>query len=160
MSRRNPPRGTKVTSETPDQANNRLVASLSAADMARLRHSLRRVSLEYGQVLNQPGEPGEHVYFPHSGMVALVIVMKDGRTISTATISRDGVVGGMAGLGLNLTATRAVVQIQGSASRITAADFREAVEASPELRDLLVRSNEVLLGQVQIMAACNALHRI
>jgi len=40
------------------------------------------------------------------------------------------------------------------------ARFRKAVEASRELRNLIVRYNDALLGQIQITAACNALHPI
>jgi CRP-like cAMP-binding protein len=66
----------------------------------------------------------------------------------------------MAGLGLHTTLTRAVVQTPLVASQIAAAQFRKAVELSSELRDVIVRYNDALLGQVQITAACNALHPI
>jgi len=69
-------------------------------------------------------------------------------------------VGAMAGLGLHTTLTRSVVQTPLVASQITAARFHKAVESSRELRDVIVRYNDALLGQVQITAACNALHPI
>jgi len=128
--------------------------------MARLQPFLTEVSLKRGQVLREPGRAIEHVYFPHGGVVALVVLMVDGRAVETAMISREGVVGAMAGLGLDLPLARAVVQVANIATRVALRDFRRVVRASDQLRDLLVRHQEVLLGQVQITAACNALHPI
>ena len=128
--------------------------------MARLRPFLRAVSLKRGQVLREPGRATEYVYFPHGGVITLMVLMVDGRAVETAMISREGVVGAMAGLGLDLPLARAVVQVASIATRVAAEDFRRVVQASDQLRDLLVRYQEVLLGQVQITAACNALHPI
>jgi CRP-like cAMP-binding protein len=138
---------------------NRLLAALSLAESARLTPFLKIISLEQGVVLNEPGDEMESIIFPHSGMVSLLAIMKDGSAVETATIGREGVVGAMAGLGLH-TLTRAVVQTPLVASQIAAAQFRKAVELSSELRDVIVRYNDALLGQVQITAACNALHPI
>ena len=139
---------------------NRLLAALSLAESARLTPFLKIISLEQGVVLNEPGDEMESIIFPHSGMVSLLAIMKDGSAVETATIGREGVVGAMAGLGLHTTLTRAVVQTPLVASQIAAAQFRKAVELSSELRDVIVRYNDALLGQVQITAACNALHPI
>jgi len=139
---------------------NRLLAGLSLAERARLAPFLKTISLKQGVVLNEPGDAMENVIFPHSGMVSLLAIMKDGSAVETATIGREGVVGAMAGLGLHTTLTRSVVQTPLVASQITAARFHKAVESSRELRDVIVRYNDALLGQVQITAACNALHPI
>jgi CRP-like cAMP-binding protein len=136
------------------------LAALSLAESARLTPFLKIISLEQGVVLNEPGDEMESIIFPHSGMVSLLAIMKDGSAVETATIGREGVVGAMAGLGLHTTLTRAVVQTPLVASQIAAAQFRKAVELSSELRDVIVRYNDALLGQVQITAACNALHPI
>jgi CRP-like cAMP-binding protein len=93
-------------------------------------------------------------------MVSLLAVMADGRAVETATVGKEGVVGGMAGLGLHKALTRAVVQLPLVASRISAAAFRKVVQFNDPMRNLVVRANDALLGQVQITAACNALHPI
>jgi CRP-like cAMP-binding protein len=140
--------------------SNRLLASLSAEDAGRLMPALKVVSFDQGHVLSQPGDEIDYIYFPLSGMISLLAVMKDGKAIETATVGREGVVGAVAGLGLHTTLTRAVVQTPLLASTVAADAFRKAVQASQALRDLVVRYNEVLLGQVQVTAACNALHPI
>jgi len=139
---------------------NRILSTLSLAEHARLTPFLKTVTLKQGVVLNEPGDELENVIFPHTGMVSLLATMKDGSAVETATIGREGIVGAMAGLGLHTTLTRSVVQMPLVAAQISAARLRNAVEVSTELRDLIVRYNDSLLGQVQITAACNALHPI
>jgi CRP-like cAMP-binding protein len=141
-------------------SSNHLLAALPRADIELLGPAMTVVSLEVGIVLNEPGEEPDRVHFPHSGMISLLAVMADGKAVETATVGREGVVGAMAGLGLHVPLTRAVVQTPLVASRIAAAHFRRAVQASPLMRELIVRYNDVLLGQVQVTAACNALHPI
>ena len=149
-----------MTTDLSNPLANRLLASLSLADYARLKSSLKLVSLKQHLVLNKPGDEVEQVYFPHTGMISQLAVMMDGKAVETATVGSEGVVGAMAGLGLHVTPARIVVQTPLIASQIAAAPFRRAVLASDGLRDMIVRSNEELVAQVQMTAACNALHPI
>jgi CRP-like cAMP-binding protein len=114
--------------------------------------------LEQGVILQEQGEPIERVYFPNSGMISLVAVMKQGNAVETATVGREGAIGAMSGLGPRHAFTRAVVQMPGTASMIATSKFQTIVERSAVIRDVIVRHNEVLLAQVQQSAACNALH--
>jgi CRP-like cAMP-binding protein len=118
------------------------------------------MSLSQGIVLAEPGDEFDHVYFPHSGMLSLLAVMQDGKAIETATVGREGLVGGMAGLGLYKSLVRVVVQLPLTTSKITAAHFRKAAENSDAVRNLCINFNEVLLSQARVTAACNALHLI
>lgn len=149
-----------MSTEGSDRPPNRLLAMLPQTDIERLLPALSVVSLQQGLVLNEPGEEPGRIYFPHTGMISLLAVMADGKAVETATVGREGVVGAMAGLGPHLPLTRAVVQVPLVAARIAAVPFRRAVQASAGLRDIIVRYNDILLGQVQITAACNALHPI
>lgn len=139
---------------------NRLLAVLPRSDLLDISSVMTTVSLEQGVIIQHPGDEVEQVWFPHEGMVSLLAVMVDGRAVETATVGLEGVVGGMAGLGLHRSLTRAVVQLPLVASRISAAAFRKVVQSHDHVRDLMVRANDALLGQVQITAACNALHPI
>ncbi len=149
-----------MDTETPGLPVNRLLASLSRMDASRLTSALIVDSYEQGRVLAEPGDETEQIYFPHTGMISLLAVMQDGKAVETATVGSEGVVGAMAGLGLHIALTRAVVQTPLIASRIAAAQFRKLVQGSDALRNLVMRANEMLLGQVQMTAACNALHPI
>ena len=91
--------------------DNKLLASLPRDHFELLAPLLTTVSLGQGIVLAEPGDEFDHVYFPHSGMLSLLAVMRDGKAIETATVGREGLVGGMAGLGLYKSLVRVVVQL-------------------------------------------------
>ena len=137
---------------------NRFLATLPPHDFALLAPHLRTLPLERSVMLQDVGEEIEHVYFPHTGMVSLVAVMQSGATVETATIGRWGIIGASAALGAKSAVARAVVQLPGTAAWISAAHFHAAAGQSAAIRDLVVRYNDILLGQIQQSVACNALH--
>ena len=81
---------------------NRLLASLSPADFELVRPHLKTVDLIQGTVLFEAGDPVNRVYFPHSGIISLVVPMANGEMIEAAMIGRDSVVGGSSALGTRL----------------------------------------------------------
>ena len=140
--------------------DNKLLASLPRDDFDRLLPHLSTVALQQGLVLNEAGDEVDQIFFPHSGMLSLLAVLRDGKAIETATVGREGVVGAMAGLGLHKSLVRVVVQMPVSVGRIAASHFRTVVASSDPVRNLCIRYNEVLLSQARVTAACNALHSI
>ena len=144
----------------PGPHSNRLLAALPRKDFELLLPHLAILQIEQATVICEAGTEFDHVYFPLSGMISLVIVMRDGKAIETATVGREGVVGAMAGLGLYKSLVRVVVQMPMACSRIAATHFRTVAATSDPVRNLAIRYNEVLLSQARVTAACNALHSI
>jgi CRP-like cAMP-binding protein len=142
------------------ERGNLLLAALRPDDLSLLSPHLKEVSLRQGDVLHEQGERIEHVYFPQSGMISLLAVMRQGEAVETATIGREGVVGAMSALGPKQASTTAVVQVAATASRIPVPRFHAASSKSERLRDIIVRYNESLLAQTQQTAACHALHDV
>jgi CRP-like cAMP-binding protein len=140
--------------------DNKLLAALPRAQMDLLTPHMSTKELAQGLVLLDTGEEFEHVYFPHSGMLSLLVVLRDGKAIEVATVGREGVVGAMAGLGLYKSSVRVVVQLPMAVTRIAAAQFRKAVDNNVAVRDLCIQYNEVLLLQARVTAACNAVHPV
>jgi CRP-like cAMP-binding protein len=144
----------------PGPARNKLLAALSLSDFALLKPHLTTVVLEQGTVLCDTGEEVDHVHFLLSGMISLLIVMRDGKGIETATVGREGVFGAMSGLGIHHSKVRAIVQLPMFASRIASARLRKAAASSKAITNLCVNYNDALLHQAQVAAACNALHSV
>jgi len=113
-----------------------------------------------GMVLAEPGDEIDRVVFPITGMISLVVIMKDGRAIETATIGRDGVFGASSAFGIYKSKVRALVQIPMVAASMTSAQFRRAAATSKAIHRLCIDSNEVLLTQARVTGACNALHTV
>ena len=106
--------------------DNKLLAALPRDQFDLLAPHLTTVSLEQAEVLAEPGDEFDQVYFPQSGMLSLLAVLRDGKAIETATVGREGVVGAMAGLGLYKSLVRVVVQLPMMVSKIPASQFRKA----------------------------------
>ncbi len=87
-----------------------------------------------GVVLAEAGEEIESVYFPLGGMISIVVVMKDGKAIETATVGRDGVFGAMVGFGPYVSKVRAIVQMPMTAIRIPSLQFRKATQEAESCR--------------------------
>jgi CRP-like cAMP-binding protein len=140
--------------------DNKLLSTLPRDQLDLLAPHLATKQLAQGLVLLEAGEEFDRVYFPHSGMLSLLVVLSDGKGIEVATVGREGVVGAMAGLGLYRSLVRVVVQLPMATTMITASQFRKAVDSSGEVRDLCLGYNEVLLQQARVTAACNAVHPV
>ncbi len=111
-------------------------------------------------ILSEPGALIEYLTFPESGMVSLLAVMQDGRTIATASIGRDGVLGGFGSLGLRSFPGRSVVHLPGIALRVPASKIVRLARHYPAIREMLIDYVERLLGQLFVLSACNSLHPI
>jgi CRP-like cAMP-binding protein len=139
---------------------NRLLAALTAVDLALLSPHFRNVSHTLGTRLHETGDPVETVYFPQSGMISILAVMAAGNGVETATVGREGAVGIIAAL-LGIRANgRGVVQLAGEFSQISVAHFRHAVSHSVGIRDLVRRYSDAQMALVNQVAGCNAIHPV
>jgi CRP-like cAMP-binding protein len=139
---------------------NRLLAALPPDDLARLRPRLDAVELPHRKVLHAPGKPIDAVYFPETGYASMLAYMEDGDAAEVGMIGRDGMIGLPVLLGADHDDIEAMVQSPGTALRMDAQAFREALERIPAFRTLLLRYVLVHHGQVARTAACNGRHHI
>jgi CRP-like cAMP-binding protein len=139
---------------------NRLLAALPAADFALLEPHLTPRGFDRGAVLQQAGSPIEQVYFPHAGLISLVLAMPDGQNVEIALVGREGAIGLTAGIGSQLALNGAVMQSAGSGAEIAALALAEIAARSSAIRGMIVAYNDVLIAQIQQMAACNAVHDV
>lgn len=139
---------------------NRLLAALPAAEFDRLAPHLKPVELALKQVLHQPNQPLEFVYFPTDGMISLITRMQDGSAIETGTVGNEGLVGIPVFLRAERMPVEAFCQIPGSAMRMTSATFQREVTPDLALYRLLQRYTQALFNQSAQSAACNRLHTI
>jgi CRP-like cAMP-binding protein len=141
-------------------SRNRLLARLGASDIDRLRPYLVVTELHHGEVLADTHQTLNKVYFPHGGIISCVVDLKNGEGIETGMIGADGAFGAMQALDDKVSLNRVVIQVPGTASIIDGSRLREATDAIPALRALLIKYEQFFLAQVQQTAACNAMHNI
>jgi len=139
---------------------NRLLAALPPADFGLLAPELETVALDQDAILSRAGDQIEHVFFPNSGAISLMIDMANGQTVATAAVGREGAVGILSVLGPSPSANTAIVCAAGTASRIPASRFHAAFNRSPAIRHAVQIHIRAMLIQFQLGAACNALHPV
>jgi CRP-like cAMP-binding protein len=139
---------------------NHLLASLPAADFELIRPHLRSVVLEHEFVLARAGDVIPRVYFPHTGVISLVVSLSEGEMVEVAMIGRDSIFGASMVRDGAISLNDAMVQLPGSAFTLELAYFRAVAEQSLAFRETLVRHEQVLLIQAQQSAACNAYHTV
>jgi CRP-like cAMP-binding protein len=145
---------------TVPRSPNRLLASLSASDFALLRPHLQAAELVQEVIVAAAGDPLTHAFFPHSGIISLVVNLSGGQMVEVASIGHDSLFGVSAALDGNISLTDAIVQLPGSASMIDVAQLQAVVGQSAAFRTALIRHAQALFVQAQQTAACNALHGV
>ena len=139
---------------------NRLLASLRPADLELLRPHLKPVELKNETVLFEAGDKIDRVYFPHSGIISLVVQLSGGQAIEAAMIGRDSMFGTTSALDGAVSLNKAIVQLPGRGETLEVAHFRKVAEHSVSLRTTLLRHEQVIFAQAQQSAACNASHTV
>jgi CRP-like cAMP-binding protein len=138
---------------------NCFLGGLAGDESALFKPHLVEVSLKVGQRLHRAGEPVEHIYFPHTGIVSLVAPTSGRAAIQGALVGLEGVVGGLSMVGLRESFNDATVQVAGTASRMAADKFCGALQQGDDrLRERLMRCEFFNMAQAQQSATCNALH--
>jgi len=139
---------------------NRLLAALPRKEYQGLRAGLEAVTLTYGQILSEPGEPITHVYFPIDCLVSLLTTVEGHQALEVGLVGREGMVGISLALGMDVSSVRALVQGTGTAMRMNAARFRKEFRKSVPLQRELYRFIHAKLAQARQTAACNRFHRV
>jgi CRP-like cAMP-binding protein len=139
-------------------SKNQLLAALSAADLKLLTPDLKAMTLTQGIVLLEQGQRIDYCYFPSSGMVSLVSILKDGSSIEVGAVGHEGVVGVALADGTGEAPVRAIVQVAGQGARIPVNKLQAALDKSYALRRIIDHHSEALLAQIVRTVGCNAMH--
>jgi len=137
---------------------NRILAGFS--DLEQFATKLHPVPLELGDILYEPEQRIEHVYFPTSGVISLLAAFQDGSTVEAGLLGREGMLGTSVVLGAETTPHQALVQANGHALRMTARDLRAELQNDGLMLDSLLRYTHALFTQVAQTAACNRAHTL
>ena len=140
---------------------NTVLAGLDEPALAPLLADLDETPLPAGQVLHEPGEPIETVYFPLVGVVSVLADLGEDQVVEAATIGREGMVGISVYLGAAAPTERSLIQVPGRALAMTTEDLREHLaDVDGPLTARLRRSAQALFTQVARNAACNRVHTV
>ncbi len=139
---------------------NRLLSSLPPEDADYLASISRLERPARGRTLTGRSAETSDVWFPHTGVVALISTDAEGRSVQTGLIGSEGGVGLQALFGDPAALPDSVVQIEGSMSVMPANALRSALFERRAIQAALLRFSYGLSAQSLQTVACNRLHSL
>jgi CRP-like cAMP-binding protein len=125
-----------------------------------MRPHLERVELQQYVILQEPGGKLDCAHFLNDGLASRVVLTSDGKSVEVAIVGREGMIGTPLTVGIRKSSHRVIMQIPGSALRISSETLDQVLSEAPELQRLLARYVLIQGMQVAQIAACNRLHEI
>jgi CRP-like cAMP-binding protein len=137
---------------------NRILTALPLEYRERLRASWQLVTLSVGEVIQEPGQHLDYVYFPLTSIIAFVYSTEEGSSALQGIVGSDGVVGVDLFLDSDTVFHRAIVLVDGYALRIRTEALGEEPANRYPLQFLLLRYIRTLIAQISQLAVCNRFH--
>lgn len=139
---------------------NKILLGLPRKECDAIFSKLTLQDLELHYVLQEAGKAIEFCYFPNTLMGSVLNIMADGKSVEVGLAGWEGFIGLPTISGFRTSASRVVVQAQGNAYRISAADMQKSVRTCPQLTVALLRYSQEATMEVTQIAACNRLHEV
>lgn len=143
-----------------DPRRNKLLQALKPDEYARIERHLQIVSFAARQPAYDANDPITTVYFPLTGVLALVTLLEGGETLAVATIGNEGFVGHAVALGADRMPYHVICKVASTCAAMRADTFREQLRTDSRFHTLLLRNTQALFNQVAQIAACNRVHPV
>lgn len=140
--------------------SNRLLARLDAHLFSAGVPAPVPVTLAADQILCEPGQRLEHVYFPGGAIIGLVYDLADGNSCEIAMIGHHGVLGLQDMLGEGPRQHSAVVQHGGLAWRMPRQHLLAVFDRDSQARELLLKFSGALINQICMTSVCHRHHTL
>lgn len=144
----------------PEWPRNKLLRRFPSDLLAEFLPLLERVALPLRTVILAPGQQSEQVYFIESGMISVIAILEDGEQIEVGVVGSEGMTGTAVLLGASPSPFEHLVQLEGTALRITSMAFRTFMMQHPTALLPLLRYVDAYHVQVSQTAVCNGHHDI
>lgn len=142
------------------EVNNKILLSLPKNESSEVFAKLDFVTLPIHSVLNEVGERIKYAYFINDGLASVLSIMGDGKSVEVGLCGREGFIGIPLAAGFSSSPTRVIMQVAGSAYRLSAAELIESLRNCATLTTGIGRFSQELTLQSTHVAACNRLHDI
>jgi CRP-like cAMP-binding protein len=133
---------------------------LAAIEWQKLHEALRPVFMPLGHVVFEPNVQREHVYFPTTSIISFSYMLTGGGSAECAVVGNDGLVGVAVLMGGGMMPSRAIVQSEGWACRLTSRLLQVEFMQDVPTRHVLLRYAQSLITQIAQTAVCNRHHLI
>lgn len=139
---------------------NTILLSLPSKECRAAVSKLEYVRLQLHHVIHEAGETIKSGYFVNTGMLSVLAVQPDGKSVEVGLIGREGFCGLPLLVGYRSSPTRVVVQGDATVYRCSSDTLTSLLKECPELEQQLHRFAHKLAMQTTQIAACNRLHDV
>jgi CRP-like cAMP-binding protein len=140
--------------------HNQILLDLPTAESELVLPELEFVRLGVHHMLHDTGDTLKSAWFCNSGMISILSVFPDGKSVEVGLVGREGFVGLPLVAGFRSASTRAIAQIEASAFRIDSEKLAGLLRQCPKMERRLQQFSQVMTMQVTQLAACNRLHEV
>jgi CRP-like cAMP-binding protein len=140
--------------------HNEILLGLPSKEWDLIYPHLQFMDIPTHVIANEMGQTITFGYFVDSGLVSILTVLNDGKSVEVGLTGKEGFVGLPLVVGLKTSAARAIVQVTATAFRIDAKKLVGALRQCPQLEKKLNRYVHSLAAQGTHVAACNRLHEV
>lgn len=138
--------------------SNLLLSALHPETRNSLLSHATPVELPFGTALFEAGKQPRYAYFLLSGLASIVVSVPDGASAEVSMAGTDDVIGGEHLLGPTRIPSHCVMQLPGSALRISFSHMQSEFAASAELRKVVLALLQEQFAAMAQIAACNRIH--
>ena len=143
-----------------NQIHNEILLGLPSTEAELVLPELEFVRLRVQHMLHEPGDTLKSAWFCNSGMISILSVFPDGKSVEVGLVGKEGFIGLPLVAGFRSASTRAIAQIEASAFRIDSDKLVGLLQRCPKMERRLQQFSQVLAMQVTQVAACNRLHEV
>jgi CRP-like cAMP-binding protein len=141
-----------------EKFRNKVLQNLSPEIISRL--TLKRVDLEVGRELENPGSPIRHVFFIEDGLGSMTSTFLDGSQVEVGMFGYESVIGISALMGTRRSLNRIYMQMAGFGYQAPMELAQAEFARGGDFQRLALRYVQAQLTQATQSAACNAKHDI
>lgn len=138
--------------------SNRLLDSLTMKDRKEVLKRSIHVELEAKELVSDAGTRPQHAYFMLSALASEVVGLADGELVEIGLVGFEGVTGTFHLLGKSASVSQCLIQIAGSAYRISLRDLEQLFVNSEGVRKGILQYVQHQMAHLGQTAACNRMH--
>ncbi len=143
-----------------NQIHDQILLDLPPKERETLFPKLELVRLKTHHVLHEPGDTLKSAYFCNTGLISILSVFPDGKSVEVGLVGKEGFVGIPLVAGFRTSPTRAIAQIEATAFRVDGETLMVILRQCPRLERKLQQFSQLMAMQVTQIAACNRLHEV
>ena len=142
------------------ELRNYILRSIDEDFFDEFAEKLEKVEMPLADILHNPLEKIEYVYFPETSVISIVTLLENGNGVESGIIGREGISGTSVIMGEDYSPRESTVQLGGEGWRMRTDDFRYFFEKNDSFRRLVLHYIYAFIAQISQNAVCLCYHVI